>query len=80
MPGMPYENSSIKLRVPDRFSAEDETPFVLVECRKCGLLYLNPRPIEEQSGAFMRMMLTTFISAKTEKHIRPALRSHPQTQ
>lgn len=70
MPGMPYEKQLYKkLRVPDRFSAEDETPFVLVECRKCGLLYLNPRPIEEQSGAFYENdAYNPFISAKTEKN------------
>lgn len=39
-------------RVPDRFELEKGDQYRLLSCKGCRLIYLNPRPQEEHSGAF----------------------------
>ncbi len=52
------------LDVPDRFEPEAGTPYHLVRCRKCSLIYLNPRPDESVSGRFYEHEgYTPFVSA-----------------
>ncbi len=38
-------------RVQDKYHVDDH-PFVIVRCRKCGLSFVNPRPVEEAIGDF----------------------------
>lgn len=66
-PACHTKNSEVRLRVPDRFDAETGEPFTLVKCKKCTLLYLNPRPPEQESAAFYENeAYNPFISAKAE--------------
>jgi len=37
---------------PDRFSPQDGQSYKLQRCRQCGMIYLNPRPREADSGRF----------------------------
>ena len=45
------DNAQVLFRKKDKFGiAEDE--FNVVECQGCGLLYINPRPSQEEIGKF----------------------------
>lgn len=53
------------LHVADRFRLEMKTIYSLVRCRHCKLVYLNPRPIEAESGQFYESAgYIPFVSAQ----------------
>ena len=63
-------NSTIFMRVPDRFRPEPGTAYTLVRCVKCSLVYLNPRPVEESSGVFYESSeYTPFVSTGKQRSI-----------
>lgn len=58
-------NTKIFLRVPDRFEITKGERFALLKCRKCTLIYLNPRPVEQTSSIFYdHEEYTPFVSAQ----------------
>ena len=45
------DDTQVLFRKKDKFSiSQDE--FHVVECRRCGLLYVNPRPARQEMGKF----------------------------
>lgn len=40
------------LRAPDRFALAEGEAYTLQRCRRCGMIYLNPRPFEADSGRY----------------------------
>ena len=46
-----FDDTQVLFRKKDKFGiSQDE--FHVVECRRCGLLYVNPRPTEQEIGKF----------------------------
>lgn len=56
------------LQVPDRFSPELTPRYTLVRCRRCGLVYLNPRPHEEMSAIFYQHEAYTPFTSTHQQH------------
>lgn len=61
------------LLAPDRFALAEEETYSLQRCLQCGMIYLNPRPREEESGRFYQhaeylpFASTTGAQSLTEK-------------
>ncbi len=47
-------HSGFYLATPDRFDLQSRRLYNLVRCSDCAFVYLNPRPLEEQSGVFYK--------------------------
>lgn len=61
------KDSEPHLSAPDRFNIEAGEAFSLVKCRRCSLVYLNPRPLESESGRFYESEeYDPFLSTKRE--------------
>lgn len=59
-------DSEPHLHVPDRFNLEQGDRYTLCRCRRCSLVFLNPRPAEAGSGVFYTSeQYTPFVSEKS---------------
>lgn len=68
------------LTVPDRFELQAGEPYHLVRCRKCSLIYLNPRPDESVSGRFYEHeAYTPFVSTAGKAGATARLYTHLRT-
>jgi len=62
------------LRVPDRFALDDPALFVLVSCTDCGMIFLNPRPVESESVRYYQHTeYLPFSSTKEKRSITDRL-------
>lgn len=62
------QNRDVYLRVPDRFEPEAGPVYTLVKCRRCTLVYLDPRPAEAVSAKFYtHAEYNPFVSTQESK-------------